>query len=304
MSDSLGFSDRVVFDFFLETTFGKLDRFMILYKEAESVNNARIWAPVLVLPCIVAGLLFMPRHFTPNIRYVGLISMISVFAFSVFVGYNYSEPSATNHDMSNHFFQVMYTFSPYYPVYPVTQVLLILIAGAGLLGFSPQGMVRFYLSILATVVGLGVAWSQTSLKAAFKETHPYDVIPDDFNVKASFLDHVFLGGICSFCVLFSSCLSKHYNERIRVMHGVVIMYDLFKLWCINDAPAKLVLPHVFGPPFLLAINTIEAIRDQRKAVHSGAFKQTAVPVAAVIAYPQLVSGQNAYLQPAPAYLRV
>ena len=303
-----------------EMMFGKLDRFMNLSKASPSANNTRIWAPVLVLPCLVTYLLFPTKYFTPNIRYLAIASMSCVLAVSVFVAFvSDDEPKTSTSGLTTLSLYIPYTFSPYYPVYPVTQLLLILIAGSGLMAKDAStskgaGRVRFYLSILATAIGAGVAWYQTPLKPAPKESlvgsvlnHviPLDQITDVIKFKATFLDQIFLTTVCVFSVLVPWCLSKSYKERIRVIHGVVIMYDLYKLLCIKDTPAKLFVSHLFGPPLLLAFDAIEAAREQdRKSVDDSTFKPISLPVVAVFAQPQPVPAQNVYVHAVPAIASV
>ena len=280
----------------LNRSFGKLDSFIILYKDADSVNKGRVWAPVFILPLLVAAALFWHSRFSNKTRVTAVSVQTAILGIAVSLAV-FMDPST--HECSRSKDEgfttlVPSTFSPYSTVYPVAQALLIVIAGAGLCGYSPNGKARFILSILATFAGFGIALFFCSVNAAFERKNGLK-LPSGVDFKIVFLDPYFLGHVGGLSVMVLTWVTKNFRERIRVIHGAVILYDLYKLCCINGAEAKLIWPHVFATPILLAINNYEVLRVSEKA-------DPATPQTVIFTYPQSGPVQVGYPQPPPVQM--
>jgi len=286
----------------LEVLFGKTDAFRILFREGDS--SGHMWAPMIVLPLLVTAALF----WRSKIRMTAVSFFISAIGLPLSCAYFYDPSSAMRNTTTSMFedprgtFTLVFpnTFSPYYVVYPTTQILLILVAIAGLLGYSPVGKARFILSVLATVVGVSSACVCAKLNGVFKDKWGVELPGTIYGI---FLDQIFLS-YAFILSLVASCLGKNYGDRIRLIHGSVIMYDLCKLWCIRRAEGKLVAPHFFATPALLAINTFELWRQKTRDAqneetqYTKAYQTVVVPAVAhnhavfsppqvVLAYPQV-----------------
>ena len=246
-----------------------MDSFKLLYKHAEHVNAILVWLPVCILPLVIAACLFWHSRCSSNTRIAALCYLSAAIGIPVSFAYGFDPAPQLRHtrrtrNSDSEIILFPETFSSYYLVYPVMQALFVLLAILGV-SLKTKAKMRYMLHICFACLGLGAAYLQANVKDVLeKNNRPRP----DHSVIVVFLDQIFIAVLTSLA-LFSAALVKSNEDRIRLIQGSLMLYDIYKLCSIDNFDMELVLPHCFATPILLILNAVQLQTEEPTKAESG-----------------------------------